>query len=84
MSDRLSDEERYRVALQVDHFIEILERRTGITLQEVISLVVWAREHKGAIGKMNFFASVSIVGTVITGIAYAVLEGMRHLFSGGK
>jgi hypothetical protein len=80
--DPLSEEEKYKVALQVDHFIEQIERRSGITFNEVIGLVLWAREHKNMVGKVQFFASVSIIGMAISGMAYGLLEGIKHIFGG--
>jgi hypothetical protein len=83
--DNLSEEEKYRVALQVDHFIDLIEKRSGITFTEVISLVLWAREHKNVVGKLNFAASISIIGMAISAIAYGLLEGVKHIFgNGGK
>lgn len=79
---RLTDEERYRVAIQVDHFIDLIEKRSGITFHEIVSLVLWAREHKNLVGKMNFFASVSIIGMAVTAIGYGLLEGVKHIFTG--
>jgi hypothetical protein len=82
--DNLTEEEKYRVALQVEHFIEILEKRTGVTFTEVVSLVLWAREHKTVMGKASFFASISIIGTILTGLAYGLLEGLKHIFTNEK
>jgi hypothetical protein len=81
--DNLTEEEKYRVALQVDHFIELIEKRSGVTFNEVVSLVVWAREHKAMTGRIQFFASMSIIGMAITGLGYALLEGLKHVFGGG-
>ena len=80
----LSEEERFRVALQVDHFIDLIERRSGITFHEVVSLVLWAREQKNFSGKVHFFASMSIITMVVSGIGYGLLEGLKRIFSGGR
>lgn len=81
--DNLTEEEKYKVALQVDHFIELIEKRSGITFSEVVSLVMWAREHRTMTGKMSFAASVAIIGMAVSGIAYGLLEGIKHIFGGG-
>jgi hypothetical protein len=81
--EQLTEEEKYRVALQVDHFIEIVEKRSGVTFSEVVTLVLWAREHKAMVGKVQFYAGLSILGMALSGLAYGLLEGIKHVFSGG-
>jgi hypothetical protein len=80
--DLLTDDEKLRVALQVDHFIEVVEKRTGISFAEVVGLVIWARERKQLHSRISLYAYISIVGLAVSGIAYGILEGLKHIFNG--
>jgi hypothetical protein len=77
----LSEEEKYRVTLQVDHFIDLLSKRYGIHPNEVIDAIQWVRDHRSIESKLHFGALISVIG-VITGAALMALwEGVKHLLN---
>lgn len=78
---QLSDEEKYRVTLQVDHFIELLSKRYGIQPSEVVDAVQWVRNHKSIETKVQFGAVLSIISVVVGAALVALWEGLKHLLN---
>jgi hypothetical protein len=79
---RLSEEEKYRVTLQVDHFIDLLSKRYGIHPTEVIDAIQWVRDHKSIETKVQFGAMISVVSVLIGALLMALWEGVKHMVSG--
>ena len=75
----LTEEEKYRVTLQVDHFIEILSKRYGINPHEVIEAVKWVKSHQSIESKVSFGAMVSVVGVIVGAVLMALWEGIKHM-----
>jgi len=80
----LSDEEKYKVTLQVDHFIEILSARYGIDPTEVIEAVRWVRERKRFTDTIKNVTTFSIIGVLISALFLALWQGLNHLIGNGK
>ena len=78
----LSDEDKYRVTLQVDHFIEILSARYGIEPNEVIDAVKWVRDRKKFSESMERGAIISLIGAVVSAVLFALWQGVIHFISG--
>jgi hypothetical protein len=75
----LTEEEKYRVTLQVDHFIEIVSKRYGIDPNEVVEAVRWVRERKQFTDKMRSGTMLSLVGVIVGAILLSLWEGIKHL-----
>ena len=83
MDHPLSDEERVKVAVQVDHFIHILEMRYGISVNEATELLRWAKAQRERNQKLLQGGSLSLIGLIITAVAISMVEGIRSWFSRG-
>lgn len=77
----LTAEEKARVTLQVDHFIDILSRRYGIEPQEVIDTVKWVRDRKELSSRFQVGAVLSLMGVLLGGLVLAMWEGVKHYVS---
>jgi hypothetical protein len=75
----LTEEEKYRVTLQVDHFIEIVSKRYSIDPNEVVEAVRWVRERKQFTDKMRSGTMLSLVGVIVGAILLSLWEGIKHL-----
>lgn len=75
---RLSEEEKYRVTLQVDHFIEILSKRYGIDPNEVVEAVTWVRERKQFSDRFQTGAIISMISVLVGAILLSMWEGIKH------
>jgi hypothetical protein len=77
----LSDEEKYKVTLQVDHFIEILSQRYGIEPTEVIDAVKWVRERKKFSEAVQNATTISFLGVLISAFLFALWQGVVHFLA---
>jgi hypothetical protein len=82
VKSELSEEEKYRVAIQVDYFIEVMEKRSGMTFSEMLSLVQWTRDHKSSVDRLGTGTAWALLAMVISALGYAVVEGLKRIFSG--
>jgi hypothetical protein len=80
LEHHLSEEERIRVAIQVDHFIAVLETRYGISVNEATELLRWAKAQRERNQKLVQGGALSLIGLVITAIAISLVEGIRSWF----
>lgn len=80
----LSEDDRMRVALQVDHFIALLSTRYGVEPGEVIEMILWFRSHRTFEKTMTAGGTMLIIGTLVSAGAIAMWEGIRHFLGGGK
>lgn len=72
----LSDEEKTRVLLQVDHFVDIIEDRTGLTFSEVVEIIKWSKQRKAFHEKLIEGGVLAAVGLIISALLYAVWKGV--------
>jgi hypothetical protein len=84
LEHHLSEEERIRVAIQVDHFIAVLETRYGISVNEATELLRWAKAQRERNQKLVQGGALSLIGLVITAIAISLVEGIRSWFGGPR
>lgn len=73
-----------RVAIQVDHFIAVLETRYGISVNEATELLRWAKAQRERNQKLVQGGALSLIGLVITAIAISLVEGIRSWFGGPR
>jgi len=83
MKSELSEEEKYRVAIQVDRFIEIMEKRSGTTFSEVLSLLEWARERRNTTSKIRMGTLLAIVTAAISLAFFIIFDGLKYFFNKG-
>jgi hypothetical protein len=84
LEHHLSEEDRIRVAVQVDHFIAVLETRYGISVNEATELLRWAKAQRERNQKLVQGGALSLIGLVITAIAISLVEGIRSWFGGPR
>jgi hypothetical protein len=77
----LTDDERKKVAAQVEAFVELITRRYDVKPEEVLEAVKWVRERKAFSERVRSTGLVSLIGLLITAIALAVWEGVKAMVS---
>jgi hypothetical protein len=77
----LSEEDKYKVTLQVDHFIEILSARYGIEPNEVIDAVKWVRQRKKFSEAVQNATTISFLGVLISAFLFALWQGVVHFLA---
>jgi hypothetical protein len=80
----LSEEDKYKVTLQVDHFIELLSARYGIEPNEVIDAVKWVRERKKFTDSIQNASTIAFIGAMVSAILFALWQGIIHFVQGNK
>jgi len=78
MEARLSDDERARAQMQVDHFIHALETRYGISAGEATELLRWARSQRDRNAKLAQAGAFSLIGLVVTALGISIVEGVKE------
>lgn len=68
-----------RVIRQVDHFIEILEKRYGLQPSEIVEAVKWVQARKSFTAKLQISSALSVVGILLGAALVALWEGLKHL-----
>jgi len=74
----LSDEDRVRVQMQVDHFLTVIETRYGISVNEATDLLRWAKAQRDRNNKLAQAGAISLIGLIVTALAMSVVEGVKH------
>ncbi len=85
--ESLSDEEKLRVAAQVDHFMTVLLNRYGLQQQDVpkiLDSLRWLQEHKAFIERIKSGGALSLVSILIMALASAVWQGVKAFLVGDK
>ena len=75
----LTDDERKKVAAQVEAFVELITRRYDVKPEEVLEAVKWVRERKAFSERVKSTGLVSLIGLLITAISLAVWEGVKAM-----
>ena len=78
MEHHLSDEERVKVQMQVDHFLTVIETRYGISVNEATDLLRWAKAQRDRNNKLAQAGAISLIGLIVTALAMSVVEGVKH------
>jgi hypothetical protein len=73
----MTEEERAKVVMQVEHFITILSQRYGIEPTEVVEAVKWVQAHKLSTERLQQAGIKSILSIVLTALALSIWEGAR-------
>ena len=79
----LTDDERRKVAAQVEAFVELITKRYDVRPEEVLEAVKWVREKKAFNDRVKSTGLVSLIGLLITAISLAVWEGVKAMVSRG-
>ncbi len=80
-SHELSSEERARVNAQVDHFIELIQARYNVKVEDVIDAVRFVRAKREFDGRVRLAAFMSVIALVISALSAAVWEGAKTLLN---
>jgi hypothetical protein len=75
----LTEDERKKVAAQVEAFVELITRRYDVKPEEVLEAVKWVRERKAFSERVKSTGLVSLIGLLITAISLAVWEGVKAM-----
>ena len=78
-NELLNDEEKASIASQGDFFLEVLQKRYGITPQEIIDVIRWAQERKAFAEKLKASSTLAFVGIIASAILMALWEGIKQL-----
>lgn len=79
MEHHLSDEERARIGLQVDYFVEAMSRRYGLQPNEVIDAVRWVQQHRDFVSKLRHGGLLGILSTILLGVLLSIWEGIKAM-----
>jgi len=71
------DTERYRAAMQVDAFMEILAKRHGITFDELVDAARWVRRQRDFSEKMRAFGFTTVIGALVMAMLVVTWEGVK-------
>lgn len=80
----ISEEDRIKAQLQVEAFVDVFCIRYGIKEEEIPDLLGnlrWLGKHKSSIEGLSIKAAMTVVGLVVTGMAVAFWEGIKHLLA---
>lgn len=77
MEPQLPDEERRHLLCQIDVCLEVITKRHGITVQQVIDNIKWIEEHRDFVSKLKHASLLTLVGIVVSATALAVWEGIK-------
>ena len=83
MMHELTEEERRKVAAQVEAFVELITKRYDVRPEEVLEAVKWVREKKAFNDRVKSTGLVSLIGLLITAVGLAVWEGVKAMVSRG-
>ena len=75
----LTEDERKKVAAQVEAFVELITTRYDVRPEEVLEAVKWVREKKAFNDRVKSTGLVSLSGLLITAISLAVWEGVKAM-----
>lgn len=81
MSD-LTEEERKRLAVQVDYFVETVCRRYDVEPREIMETMIWLREHRKFMDNLQRGASLTLIAMLVTALGTAVWEGIKSFLAG--
>lgn len=73
-----------RVAIQVDYFIAQVERRYGVSVNEMVETIKWAREHRSTMQQIGRAGVLTIVGILITAALAAIWAGIIDTIQHGR
>jgi hypothetical protein len=74
-------ERRVEAELQVEAFLDMLQRRYGLKSEDVPAILDdlrWVREHRHGINRVSWSVALEILAIAISGVAAAVWEGLKH------
>lgn len=74
-------ERRVEAELQVEAFLDMLQRRYGLKSEDVPAILDdlrWVREHRHGINRVSWSVALGILTIAISGVAAAVWEGLKH------
>ena len=76
--EHLTEEERARLGMQVDLFVDLLARRYGLEPSEVIDAVRWVQTHREFVSRIKNGGFIGLIGTLVTASFLAMWEGIKH------
>lgn len=85
--DQLSEQERLKVAAEVDYFLTVMLRRHGLAeddLPEIVQSLRWLKEHREFMNKIQTGGTLSLIALLVSALAAAVWEGIRSLLAGER
>lgn len=74
-------ERRVEAELQVEAFLDMLQRRYGLKPEDIPAILDdmrWVREHRHGINRVSWSVALGILAIAISGVAAAVWEGLKH------
>jgi hypothetical protein len=80
----LSEEERAKVVMQVDYFVDIMSKRYGIEPNEVVDVVKQVKQWQERNKRFSQAGYISLIGVIISAALLATWEGLKTLARRGS
>jgi hypothetical protein len=77
--EQMTNEDRLRIAMQVEAFVELLSKRYNLTPEEVADAVRWVRARREMHARVKSTSIVSLIGIVAGATLVALWEGVKSL-----
>ena len=78
-------EARIQAELQVEAFLDLLQKRYGFQsadIPQILDDMRWVREHRTGINRVSWSIALGILALALSGIASALWEGIKHTVRG--
>lgn len=79
--DRENAERRIDAELQVEAFMDLIQKRYGLKhedIPQILDDMRWLREHRTGINRVTWSVALGILALALSGIATAFWEGLKH------
>lgn len=81
MEEDTYEKEKLKAALEVDIFLEILTKRYGLEIKDVVDTVRWVQEHRDFIASLRRAGAISFLGIIVSAMLLALWEGIKALIT---
>lgn len=84
--ENLSEEQKVKVAAEVDYFMVIMLRRYGLNeddIPQIIDSLRWLKEHREFMGRVQAGGTLSLVAMLVSALAAAAWQGVKTILAGG-
>lgn len=78
-------EKRVQAELQVEAFLDLLQKRYGLKPEDIPPILDdlrWVREHRLGINRVSWSVALGLLALALSGVATAFWEGLKHALRG--
>lgn len=80
----LTQEERTKVAYQVDYFMTLVAQKYAVSPSEVMDAVKWVKERQDFNKKLRQTGIFSLIGIIGSALMFSLWEGIKHIILSGR